>query len=285
MSPEKSKSRKIKESARRLRPIAYMRIACLLTAVAITLPAYAAIPPDVEIQDDLDRVFSEELSVKGYPYQELMQDAAERYDLPLAYVLAVARGESFFNPNAESVKGAIGIMQVMPSTAKNDFGVSKQDLYDPATNIDVGVHYLAKLYERFEDPYLALAAYYCGPGGINAEDRTVRKDCNEYVRYIHTHLTNILARAEGKTPTPRGRLQKLVITRFDNYLDARDFLKFINPQLKNLQLDLFRIEVQMADHLRFQYQIIAAHGEETGKEQICRQIEEVTGFSLCEDPI
>lgn len=280
----KSKSPKIGNKARLNTRIDPVLTTTLLLALLIAAPfaSYAAIPPDVEIQSDLDRVFSEEVSVQGYPYQKLMQEAADRYGLPLPYILAVARGESFFNPNAESVKGAIGIMQVMPSTAESDFGVSKQSLFDPATNIDVGVHYLANMYDRFDDPYLALAAYYCGPGGIDAENKMVRKDCNEYVQYIHTHLTSILAQAEGKIPAPKGELQKLVVTSFDNYLDARDFLNFINPQLTDLKLDLFRTEVQMADHLRFQYQIIAAHGEETTKEQICRQITEVTGFSLCE---
>lgn len=257
--------------------------ACLLFSVLIIPAAHAAIAPEMEIQSDLDRIFSEELTVKGYPYQDIMKKAADRYDLPLPYVIAVARGESFFNPNAESLKGAIGIMQVMPSTAKSDYGVSRQALFDPATNIDVGVHYLADQYKRFDDPYLALAAYYCGSGGIDEENGTVRKDCNEYVRYIHTHLRSILAQAEGKIPMPQGPLQKLVITRFDNHLDARDFLDFINPQLENLKLDLFRTEVQMTDHLRFQYQIVAVHGEETSREQICRQIKEVTGFSLCEE--
>lgn len=281
---KQSRRPKVKNKVRYPIFIKYILCACLLLGAQIT-PAHSAIAPDVEIQNDLDRMFSEELPVQGYPYQELMQNAAERYDLPLPYVLAVARGESFFNPDAESVKGAIGIMQVMPSTAKNDFGVSKESLFDPATNIDVGVHYLANLYNRFDDPYFALAAYYCGPGGIDAENGTLRKDCNEYVRYIHTHLTSILAQAEGKIPEPQGKLQKLVITRFDNYLDARDFLDFINPQLENLKLDLFRTDVQMVDHLRFQYQIIAAHGNETSREQICRQIKEVTGFSLCENPM
>lgn len=260
----------------------YILSACLLI-FALTIRAQATIAPDVEIQRDLDRVFSEELTVKSYPYQDIMEKAADRYELPVPFVLAVARGESFFNPSAESAKGAIGIMQVMPSTAKSDYGVSRQELFDPPTNVDVGVHYLADQYERFQDPYLALAAYYCGPGGIDVENGKVRNDCNEYVRYIHTHLTSIIAQAEGKIPAPQRKLQKLVITRFDNYLDARDFLNFINPQLGNLRLDLFRTEVQMADHLRFQYQIVAAHGEETTKKQICQQIKTSTGFSLCED--
>ncbi len=245
------------------------------------LPAFAANVPDVDIQNDLERIFAQELSVKGYPFQHLMQKAADRYQLPLPYVLAVARGESFFDPNAKSSKGAIGIMQVMPSTAKGEYNISKQDLLDPAINIDVGVHYLADQYKRFKDPYLALAAYYCGCGGIDLDNGTVREDCNEYVRYIHQHLSTIIAQAEGKIPVPRGKLQKLLITRFDNYLDARHFLEFVNPQLKNLKLDIFRTEVQMRDHLRFQYQIIAAHGDEISREAICKQIEDVTGFSMC----
>ena len=256
-------------------------VGIFLLLSALIIPVQAAIAPDVDIQSDLDRLFSEELTVKGYPYQDIMEEAADRHGLPLPYVLAVARGESFFNPSAESTQGAIGIMQVMPSTAKSDYGVSKQKLFDPATNIDVGVHYLADQYRRFDDPYLALAAYYCGPGGINAENGTVGTECNEYVRYIHSHLSSILAQAEGKIPAPQGKLQKLVITRFDNYLDARDFLNFINPQLEGLKLDLFRKEVELTGHSRFRYQIIAAHGEEITQKQICQHIKTVTGFSLC----
>lgn len=257
---------------------------CFLLAMII-LPAHAAFAPNPAIRSDLARIFSETMTVEGYPYQSLMQEAADRYGLPLPFVLAVARGESFFNPNVVSVKGAVGIMQVMPSTAEGDYEVSGKDLYDPAVNIDVGVRYLADQYKRFKDPYLALAAYYCGPGGIDAKNGTVRGDCNEYVRYIHTHLSSIIARAEEKTPKPVGELRKLVITRFDNYLDARDFLNFVNPQLKNIQLDLFRIELLMADHLRFEYQIFAAHGDEISQERICGQILDITGFTLCENPV
>ncbi len=249
-----------------------------------SIPSYAAILPDTDIQADLERIFSEEITISGYPYQKLMQKSADRHDLPLPFVLAVARGESFFNPNAKSSKGALGIMQVMPATAQSEYGISQQALRDPATNIEVGVHYLADLYRRFTDPYLTLAAYYCGPGGVNAQKGTVREDCNEYVRYIHTHLTSILARASGQTPTPRGKTEKLVVTRFDNYLDARDFLGFVNPHLKRLQLDMFRTEKQMSDHLRFQYQIVAVHGEETDKARICQQLQKLTGFSLCGAP-
>lgn len=258
-------------------------IGTFLMLAVLIMPVYAAHLPDFEIQKDLKRIFTEELMVKGYPFQSLMQEAADRYKLPLPFVLAVARGESFFDPNAESIKGAIGIMQVMPSTAKGDYNVSRQDLFDPAINIDVGVRYLADQYSRFKDPYLALAAYYCGPGGVNSEKGTVREDCNEYVRYIHKHLSSIIAQADGQIPIPQGRLQKLIITRFDNYLDARDFLKYVNPKLENLKLDMFRTEVQMPNHSRFKYQILAVHGNEISKEKICLQIQNVTGFSLCKN--
>jgi soluble lytic murein transglycosylase-like protein len=253
---------------------------CVATVVLGTF-AHAAIVPDVEIRRDLNRVFTEELSVEGYPYQSLLREAAKRYGLPLPLVLAVARGESFFDPGAVSAKGAVGIMQVMPATAKTPYGISRSELFDPATNIDVGVHYLADQYERFQDPYLALAAYYCGPGGIDGENGTVGSACNEYVRYIHTHLGTITARAEGRLPEPEGELRKLVVTNFNNYIDARDFLNFVNPRLENLQLDLFRTEVQLPEHTQFQYQIIAAHGSETSADEICRQLKEHTGFSLC----
>lgn len=258
-----------------------MLVFCLLLAV-LTKPAIAAVSPDSEIQRDMNRIFSEKIKVTGFPYEELIKESADRYGLPFPYVLAVARGESFFDPGAKSTKGAVGIMQVMPETAKGEYGIPEEALLDPAVNIDAGTHYLSDLYDRFKDPYLTLAAYACGPDNVDVENFLVDKECNEYVKYIHTHLTTILAQAEGKIPPTEGKLQKLVITHFDNYLNAKGFLDFINPRLGNFKLDVFRTEVQMKDHLRLQYQIIAAHGEETSKQDICGRIKEISGFSLCD---
>lgn len=85
-------------------------------------------------------------------------------------VTAVIGQESAGNPNAVSSKGAVGLMQIMPATAKEiakELGVENYDLRDPATNQQFGSHYLKKLLVMFDyDVSLALAAYNAGPGKV-----------------------------------------------------------------------------------------------------------------------
>jgi soluble lytic murein transglycosylase-like protein len=242
--------------------------------------AIAAIAPDSGIRAELQKLFADPPIVEGYPYQHLLATAAASYNLPLPFVLAVARGESFFNPKARSAKGALGVMQVMPSTAA-DYGVKTEDLLDPAKNIDVGVHFLADLYAQFQDPYLTLAGYYCGNGGVDKEGFTLRQDCDEYVRYIYSHLQKILTSAKGEALAAAGEVQRFVLARFDNFLDAESFVGFLSRKLPELQIDLFRGEVVRSDHLRYQYQILAALKQDKEKQEICLLVEKATGFSFC----
>lgn len=92
----------------------------------------------------------------------LVRDAARRYGVPEDLAFRVARQESGGNQRAVSPKGAIGVMQLMPGTAR-DLGV---DPHDMRQNIDGGVRYLAKQLKDFGTPELALAAYNAGPGAV-----------------------------------------------------------------------------------------------------------------------
>ncbi|WP_155323380.1 lytic transglycosylase domain-containing protein [Desulfosarcina ovata] len=236
--------------------------------------------PDPNIQHDLKALFDDTPQVKGYPYQDILSAASEKYGLSLPYILAVVRGESFFDANAVSHKGAVGLMQVMPATAA-DYGIREADLVDPKVNIDVGVHYLSDLYTRFQDPYLALAAYYCGPGGVDRENFSLREDCNEYVQYIHSHLKKILAGPEGKIPNTARQKDYMVLTHFDNFLDAENFLGMMSGMLPDLEFDIFRWESERENHSRFQYRIMASGSKSTDHEKICRAVKSATGFSFC----
>src|SRR6266446_4489813 len=99
-------------------------------------------------------------------YAAEIRDASERYGVPERLVQAVIRVESAFNPHAVSVKGAQGLMQLMPQTASM-LGV--RNSFDPQQNIDGGVRHLRGLIDRFgNDLPLALAAYNAGEKAVVA---------------------------------------------------------------------------------------------------------------------
>ena len=96
-------------------------------------------------------------------YDEFIEKYADKYGVDPVFVRAVIQVESDFNPLTVSHKGARGLMQLMPATAKR-YGV--KDVHDPEQNIQGGVRYLAYLLELFGDKPRALAAYNAGEGAV-----------------------------------------------------------------------------------------------------------------------
>lgn len=98
--------------------------------------------------------------------RDLAVEVAKKYGLPESFVASVMKAESAFQPAAVSPKGAIGLMQLMPDTART-LGVNP---HDPHQNADGGAQYLRQLLAKYEnDPnqvLLALAAYNAGPGAV-----------------------------------------------------------------------------------------------------------------------
>ena len=102
-------------------------------------------------------------SISETDLDAIFEAAGLRYNLHPNLLKAVAKTESGFRPDAVSHAGAIGIMQLMPGTAR---GLGVNDIYDPMENIMGGAKYLRQLIDRFGDLQLALAAYNAGPSNV-----------------------------------------------------------------------------------------------------------------------
>lgn len=97
------------------------------------------------------------------PFGETIARVAERHTVDGLLLAAIVEVESSFDPEAVSHQGAVGLMQVLPSTA----GIESCALVDPTTNLDVGARYLSRLLRLYDgDLQLALAAYNAGPGAV-----------------------------------------------------------------------------------------------------------------------
>lgn len=95
-------------------------------------------------------------------YLGMARDAARRHGVPEDLFLRLVQQESNFNPNARSHKGAIGLAQLMPDTAR----LLRVDPNDPAQNLEGGARYLKQQFSKFGKWPLALAAYNAGPGSV-----------------------------------------------------------------------------------------------------------------------
>lgn len=96
-------------------------------------------------------------------FDAIINTAAQNTGLDPAFIRAVMIAESGGNPKAKSGAGALGLMQLMPATAK---GLGVTDPFDPMQNILGGARYLKTQFDRFGDLRLALAAYNAGPGAV-----------------------------------------------------------------------------------------------------------------------
>lgn len=98
-----------------------------------------------------------------FEIKQLVIEEASKSRVPVELALAVAKVESDFNPKALSSAGARGVMQIMPETAKGEFGVSPNRLWDASTNVRLGVRFLEKLHSQYDGRWdLALSHYNGG---------------------------------------------------------------------------------------------------------------------------
>jgi soluble lytic murein transglycosylase-like protein len=118
-------------------------------------------------------------------YHDLIAEHAKRNGVRPSLVRAVIQVESAFNPSAVSPKGAIGLMQLMPATAR-EFGV--HNAFNPSENVRAGVAYLRRLLDRYDnDETLALAAYNAGPGAVDHYGQSIPpyRETRDYVLKVN----------------------------------------------------------------------------------------------------
>jgi len=103
--------------------------------------------------------------------------------VPLA--LAVAHAESYFNPKAESHKGARGVMQIMPATSRSEYGIHPDLLWDARINIRLGLHFLRRLLSRYQGRVDLALSYYNGGSRVgDLPNARVIPATRKYVRKV-----------------------------------------------------------------------------------------------------
>ena len=111
----------------------------------------------------------------------------DEYGVDYEMVKAVIQTESSWNHKAVSTSGAIGLMQILPSTAWDEFKTPKEDLFDPYVNVTVGIKYLAHLNNHFDDMDATLTAYSHGPTITKKYSANYIKN-NFYVKRVYKNL-------------------------------------------------------------------------------------------------
>lgn len=146
-------------------------------------------PPSCVGRDDTDLQITD---AKRGELIAAIYEMAPQYDLDPALVLEVVRAESNFNPRARSHKGALGLMQLIPATARR-FGV--KDPFEPIQNLRGGMAYLRWLLQRFDgDIRLTLAGYNAGEGAVERHGGVPPfAETVQYVRRILARYTGAAA--------------------------------------------------------------------------------------------
>lgn len=222
-----------------------VNLRCLFAYVMImtsAFPAYSGklakfISKDIEQQWEdywnneqgyLQREFS-----KTYPYEDCFREAANKQNLPVSLLLAVARAESGFNERAVSRANAVGVMQILWPTTAQDLGFkNRRDLFDPCPNIHAGARYIRRKLRDFEgNLHLAIAAYNYGTRNINeqlAAKRGISQGAKGYSSYVFYHLEKVkgtyadrprlrlASSAVPKRPAPVNRTQGIVLASFQD---------------------------------------------------------------------
>jgi soluble lytic murein transglycosylase-like protein len=139
-------------------------LAAAMSSAPLARPVVALLPPAPKVKPNIE-VSAEYIAIPANEaYDDIVQEAAQLYDMDPNLIRAVMQAESAFHPYAVSRAGAEGLMQLMPELA-TEMGVS--NAFDPRENIMGGVRYLKRLLDYHDGNLdLALASYNAGPGNV-----------------------------------------------------------------------------------------------------------------------
>ncbi len=136
-------------------------------------------------------------NVSGYKlYLRSVENYSDRYGVDKYLVLAIIKTESNFKVDVVSSKGAVGLMQIMPSTARfiaGELNVKNYDLLDSETSINFGVFYLSYLTKKYREERLVICAYNAGEGRVNdwlkhnliTKNKTPYKETTIYLKRVN----------------------------------------------------------------------------------------------------
>ena len=135
----------------------------------------------------------------------IVQEAVGNSVVPPPLALAVARESSDFAARVVGTSGAIGVMQLLPETAAQEFGVGADELWDLTTNVRLGLHYLSRLYWRYDQNWELALSHYRG-GSLQQDSGRFRP--HEYTRdYVQQVL--LWWRRYRNDPVVRGWMREL----------------------------------------------------------------------------
>ncbi len=130
-------------------------------------------------------------------YMEYVDKYSKQYDVDKNLIFAIIKAESNFDENSISNKGAKGLMQLMPATAKEigskiDISVNEENIFDPNININLGTKYISYLVEKYDNINLAVAAYNAGSGNVDnwVNDGTLLADGSNMENVPFTETNN-----------------------------------------------------------------------------------------------
>ncbi len=172
-----------------------------------------------------------------YPYATCFKAAAKKYGVAIELLLALAKGESNFNPSAKSKASAYGVMQIIPSTGKA-LGINTiSALQDPCTSIKGGAKYIKQQLKRYNNNiHLAMAAYNYGPGAIK-KTNNMPKGAVWYSHYIYDHYQSIVGKQAPHHYIPTNQA---IIIFFNEPFRAKAFTDYLRKKDSRLNIEYFK---------------------------------------------